>query len=303
VTDPWDRRNQPQPPPYPQAGQPQYPQGQPQHPQGPPQYPQGPSPGYSPPAPPAEPPATGKKRGRDGISIVLILVIVLALVLAAAIGAELYARNRGEAKVARVVGCLAEDGADVSFGMMPPFLIQHMTKKYSSIHIETDGNQLSDAKGMKLDLTLDDVNLEETADSNGTIGGLDAIVTWTSAGMQQTIEDSIPFIGSLVTGVTTNPADDTIELEAPLGSIVATPEVTNGELTLQMKELTGLGFTLPSESVQPALDVLSSKLTDELPLGIKADSVEVTDDGVVTTFSSENATIPADGNDPCFESL
>jgi LmeA-like phospholipid-binding len=303
VTDPWDRRNQPQPPPYPQAGQPQYPQGQPQHPQGPPQYPQGPPPGYSPPAPPAEPPATGKKRGRDGISIVLILVIVLALVLAAAIGAELYARNRGEAKVARVVECLAEDGADVSFGMMPPFLLQHMTKKYSSIHIETDGNQLSDAKGMKLDLTLDDVNLEETADSNGTIGGLDAIVTWTSAGMQQTIEDSIPFIGSLVTGVTTNPSDDTIELEAPLGSIVAAPEVTNGELTLQMKELTGLGFTLPSESVQPALDVLSSKLTDELPLGIKADSVEVTDDGVVTTFSSENATIPADGNDPCFESL
>jgi hypothetical protein len=92
-------------------------------------------------------------------------------------------------------------------------------------------------------------------------------------------------------------------LEAPLGSIVAAPEVTNGELTLQTKELTGLGFTLPSESVQPALDALSSKLTDELPLGIKADSVEVTDDGVVTTFSTQNATIPAGGNDPCFDTL
>jgi LmeA-like phospholipid-binding len=301
VTDPWDRRNQPQPPQYPQGGQPQYPQRQPQYPQG--GQPQGPPPGYAAPPPPPGPPATAKKRGRDGISLVLILVIVLALVLAAAIGTELYARSRGESKVARVVECLAEDKADVSFGMMPPFLIQHMTENYSSIHIETDGNQLSDAKGMKLDLTLDDVNLEDTADSKGTIGRLDAIVTWTSAGMQQTIEDSIPLIGSLVTGVTTNPSDGTIELEAPLGSIVAAPEVTNGELTLQTKELTGLGFTLPSESVQPALDALSSKLTDELPLGIKADSVEVTDDGVVTTFSTQNATIPAGGNDPCFDTL
>ena len=65
-----------------------------------------------------------------------------------------------------------------------------------------------------------------------------------------------------------------------------------------MKELTGLGFTLPSESVQPALDALSSKLNDELPLGIKADSVEVTDDGVVTKFSTQNATIPAGGRRP-----
>ncbi len=47
-----------------------------------------------------------------------------------------------------------------------------------------------------------------------------------------------------------------------------------------MKELTGLGFTLPRETIQPALDALTSKLTDELPMDIKADSVEVTDDGV-----------------------
>ena len=67
--------------------------------------------------------------------------------MAGAIGVELYSRNRGETKVAKVVECLAQDKADVSFGMMPPFLIQHMTKKYSSIHIETDGNQLERRQG------------------------------------------------------------------------------------------------------------------------------------------------------------
>jgi hypothetical protein len=156
---------------------------------------------------------------------------------------------------------------------------------------------------MKLDLTLDDVNLKDTADSKGTIGALDATILWTSEGMHQTIENSIPLIGSLVTGVTTNPSDNTVELEAPLGSIVASPEVSNGELKLQMKELTGLGFTLPSEAVQPALDALSEMLNEELPLGIEAQSVEVTKDGVVTKFATQNATIPKGGNNPCFENL
>ena len=47
-----------------------------------------------------------------------------------------------------------------------------------------------------------------------------------------------------------------------------------------MTELTGLGFTLPRETIQPALDSLTSQLTEELPMNIKADSVEVTDTGV-----------------------
>ena len=49
-----------------------------------------------------------------------------------------------------------------------------------------------------------------------------------------------------------------------------------------MQELTGLGFTLPREAVQPALDAFSSQLTKNYPLGIHADSVQVTDSGVTS---------------------
>ena len=38
-----------------------------------------------------------------------------------------------------------------------------------------------------------------------------------------------------------------------------------------MVNLSGLGFTLPRETVQPALDAFSSQLTQDYPLGIKAD--------------------------------
>ena len=41
----------------------------------------------------------------------------------------------------------------------------------------------------------------------------------------------------------------------------------------------------------------------DYPMGIKADAIQVTDDGVSGQLSTTNATIPAGGNDACFTSL
>ena len=70
-----------------------------------------------------------------------------------------------------------------------------------------------------------------------------------------------------------------------------------------MVELTGLGFTLPRETVQPALDAFTSTLTKNLPMGIHADSVQVTDTGVTAKFITRNATIPNGQQDPCFAGI
>ena len=70
-----------------------------------------------------------------------------------------------------------------------------------------------------------------------------------------------------------------------------------------MTELTGLGFTLPREAVQPALDAFTSQLTKDYPLGIHADTLQVTDSGVMSQFSTQNASIPKGNNDPCFAGL
>jgi hypothetical protein len=55
--------------------------------------------------------------------------------------------------------------------------------------------------------------------------------------------------------------------------------------------------------VQSALDNLTKKLNDNYPLGIHADSVEVTGTGVVGKFSSQNASIPKEDANPCFARL
>ena len=103
--------------------------------------------------------------------------------------------------------------------------------------------------------------------------------------------------------MSTNPSAGTIELQGALGNITAKPTVTDNGISLQVQELTGLGFTLPRETVQPALDAFTSTLTKNYPLGIKADGVQVTDNGVVAQFSTQNATIPKGQEDPCFAGL
>lgn len=296
MTDPWARPNQPAPPP-------QQPQGAPPQAPPPPQFQQ-----------PHDAPASEQdsSRGRvkdffrDPLSIVLVVVIVVALVVAGVLAAELYARHRADSVVGQTVSCVVQDDVKVSFGVMPPFLIQHMSGHYTNIHVETAGNQIREAKGMKVNISINDVRLQDTADSSGSVGSLVADVNWSSDGIRQTIADSIPIVGAFVTGVSTNPSEGTIELQGALGAIKAKPVLVNNGISLQVTELTGLGFTLPKEAVQPALDAFTGQLIQSFPMGIHANSVRVTDSGVESQFSTQNAAIPKSQGaqaDPCFAAL
>ena len=115
----------------------------------------------------------------------------------------------------------------MSFSAMPPFLWQHMTGKYDNISIETAGNQIREAKGMKAQITSTTSGCASNGHSKGTIGALDATITWTADGIKQTVQNAIPLLGSFVTDVKTNPSDGTIELEGALGSIIAKPTVVD----------------------------------------------------------------------------
>lgn len=304
MTDHWARpanQGPPVPPP------PQFPQGPPTgQPAGPPPG----TPGGPPPGTPGAPPekesslaAKIKNLFRDPLSIVLVVVIVIALVAAGLLGGELYARSRADSVVAKATECVVQDSASASFGTLPPFLVQHISGHYTNIHIETAGNQVRQAKGMKVNLDIKDVRLQDTGTTNGSIGSLVANITWSADGIKNTIQNAIPLVGAFVTGVKTNPSDGTIELQGALGNITAKPTVADNGISLQVTELTGLGFSLPRETVQPALDAFTSTLTKNYPLGIHADSVQVTDSGVVSQFSTQNASIPKGNQDPCFAGL
>ena len=98
---------------------------------------------------------------------------MVSLVIAGLIGAELYVRHVANNKVAEAVACEVKDQATATFGVTPLVLWQIATKHFTNISVETAGNQIRDAKGMKIKLTIDNVQLKSTPTSKGTIGALE----------------------------------------------------------------------------------------------------------------------------------
>jgi len=253
-----------------------------------------------PPPPPSPPEKRRRARGLNWQTIALVVVIVVALVVGGLAGAELYARHRADSVLTEVAECVVQDGVSISFGVNPPFLWQHITGHYTNISVTTAGNQVQSAKGMTAQVTVKDVRLQDSSDSKGTIGSLNATLSWKSAGIKDTVAANLPGVGNLVTGVSTDAAAGTIILDATGSSVTAKPVVTDGDLNLEVVDVNGL---LPKDVVQTGLDGLTKKLNDNYPLGIHADSVKVTDTGVVGTFSSQNASIPKEDANPCFARL
>ena len=294
MTDPWARPTDQSPPAPTEALPPQPPADQPAQVDGP--------------APAASQKqdssalAKVKKLLSDPLSVVLVFVIVVALIAAGVLGGELYARNRADQIVASTVECVVGDGAKASFDPLPPFLMQHVSGHYTNINVETAGNQIREAKGMKVKLGIKDVRIKETADSSGTVGSLVADIDWNTDGIRQTVADMVqlPFIGSAISDVKTNPSNGTIQLKGLLGTITAKPTVVNKGISLQIVDLSAIGLSWPRETLQPILDKFTAQITENYPMGIHADSVQVTDNGVLAKFSTTNASMPKPADDPCF---
>ena len=235
----------------------------------------------TPPPPPADAPET-HKRGffANRTSLWLILLIVALIVVAVPIGAELYARHVASTKVANAVQCEVQDSSSVSFSPVPPVLWQYLTKDYSDISVQTSGNQVRQAKGMKVSLDIRDIKLNNTSSSQGTIGSLSGTISWSTDGIKQSIQDAIPGLGKFVSGdVTANPGDGTISIKGTFASATVKPQIVNNGLSLQVVSLSALGSNMSTASVQKNLDELTSKATQNYPLGIHADSVKVTSSG------------------------
>ncbi len=231
--------------------------------------------------------------------IVLALISLLVLALVGLVGAELYARHTASSKVTSAVECEVQDSASVSFAATPPVLWQYFTGHYSDISVQTAGNQVRSAKGMKVSIDIQDVRPGSGNNTKGTIGSLNGTITWSSDGIKQSVQDAVPVLGSFVTNkVTTNPSDGTVELKGLLDSATVKPQIVDNGLSLQVVNLTALGSKMSTDTVQKNLDDLTSKATKNYPLGIHADTVKVTDSGVEATFSASNATIPASSSQP-----
>ena len=279
------------------------------------------------PPPPAQP-TTKRKRSRGPLSIVLIVVIVLAIAAAGLLGAELYARTVAVDKIKSATACFiesSEDAVDVSFETSPPVLMQYFDDKYTGFTITTDGPGIRSVQGMTANIAVDDVDRSGGAHGQGTIGAINATIDWTSEGMRESANSALKeaideylegsflsFLGdwistdAVVTGVHTDASTGIVTLEGMFDSRIAVKPETTADGGIKL-EIQPDGFTLggdldlPAEDLQSKLDEMTSELTDN-EYNLRADSLEVTNSGVVATFSASDIDIPAsDGTSGCFE--
>ncbi|QCH25625.1 hypothetical protein DSM43276_03911 [Mycobacteroides salmoniphilum] len=263
-----------------------------------------PPPPVSPPPSDAPPEPAEPKKGRDYRSLVLIAVIVVAVFVAAVLGIELYARQRTSSEVNAATSCLVQDGATASFGPMP-LVVQYLGNHIDKLTIKTAGNQIAQAKKMSVAITVRDISLKKTADSLGTIGRLDVEVSWPTAGITESARDLVPgMLGSLVGDATTNESTGEVTLSAAggLAQITTKPVIKDGMVTLQSENVSAF-IGLPREIIQPALDTFSKGLVGgQYPMGLKAQEVKVTNDGITVKLSSTNQPMKPVEN-PCLQNL
>ena len=202
------------------------------------------------PGPPTSPASRDSRGGRGFFTrqtITLLAVIAVAALAGGLACAELYARHRADAVLVGIAECVVSDGATISYGVNPPFLWQHITGHYTNIAVHTAGDRVLSAEGMTADVTLEDVRLSGSGDSKGTIGALDATLTWTAAGIKDTVAANLPGVGALVTDVTTDPSAGTLEMAAGSASVTAKPIVVEGDLNLEVLAVTS---PFPKDAVQ-----------------------------------------------------
>ncbi|TDZ92786.1 hypothetical protein CCUG62472_03404 [Mycobacteroides salmoniphilum] len=263
-----------------------------------------PPPPVSPPPSDAPPEPAEPKKGRDYRSLVLIAVIVVAVFVAAVLGIELYARQRTSSEVNAATSCLVQDGATASFGPMP-LVVQYLGNHIDKLTIKTAGNQIAQAKKMSVAITVRDISLKKTADSLGTIGRLDVEVSWPTAGITESARELVPgMLGSLVGDATTNESTGEVTLSAAggLAQITTKPVIKDGMVTLQSENVSAF-IGLPREIIQPALDTFSKGLVGgQYPMGLKAQEVKVTNDGITVKLSSTNQPMKPVEN-PCLQNL
>ena len=195
--------------------------------------------------------------------------------------------------------CEVQDSASVSFAATPPVLWQYLTNHFTDISGQTAGNQVRSAKGMKVSLDIRDINLNSTNNSKGTIGSMNGTITWSADGIKQSIQNAVPVLGKFVAGeVTTNPGEGTVSDEGPFGQRHRQTADRQQRTVAAGGRMSALGSKMSTDTARRYLDDLTSKATQNYPLGIHADSVKVTDSGVEATFSTSNATIPASSSQP-----
>lgn len=219
----------------------------------------------------------------------MIAVLVVLVLVAALLGGELYFRQQ-------IKSCLAgqlesEIGSQVDVGLgWKPILISLVDRQVSSVTLDSNDARFGPAEGMTVHAEVEDVNLEQNADSNGTIGSSSADIAWSTDGIARTLQSQ--GIGALVSGVTSDASAGTLSFAVGgLAQLTVKPAVSGDRVDVQTVDASILGLGIPTDLVDSIVGVLSDSL-QQYPLDMTPTSLTVTDSGIALSLEGGQYSIP-----------
>ncbi|MEV0249235.1 DUF2993 domain-containing protein [Nocardia sp. NPDC050712] len=219
-------------------------------------------------------------------TLTIALAVVVALLVSLLIGGEAYARHR----IANCVSAQFEQEMgskiDVGFGVKP-LLITYLDDKIGKVTVDSDDTKFGPAVGMVVHAEFHDLEMVDGGRGGGTIGSSSADVTWSNAGIEETL-------AGLVTGVSSSKSSGVLTLKVlgGLAELEVKPVVKNGVVQVETQSAALLGMGLPTDLVQGIVDVISKSL-QSYPFNMTPTEISVTDDGIAVRLSGGATELPA----------
>ncbi|GAC70160.1 LmeA family phospholipid-binding protein [Gordonia soli] len=247
---------------------------------------------------PAGPPPTGgvvtsspARRRRTGRLIAIVAAALVLVVVIAAVGSELYLRNKSKDCLQDAFGELTGTTTSVSISKKP-ILLQAIDGQIPFVQVDTDDT----AGAMRLHARADGI----TSGDSSTIKSLSgtgfvpfqrvvelskqAAAGQSSGGTSQ----GAMVEGAQIESVTGNPADQTITVNTTVQvsilpipvSVTLKPISENGKVRLEVEKANAFIFGIPPNFAQTVVDQVSTNLFGSLNDEIDINDVTVTDSGI-----------------------
>lgn len=242
-------------------------------------------------APPAPPPmgtspagATSRRRRRPWLVGLVVTLVLVALVA----GGEFFARRQLRSTVSdAMANGLHTSSVDVGIGTSPA-LLDLSRGRIDQVSLKAQQATVCQVRDVSLDAKVQDVS---TARSGGRIGESTLTLTLSERALNDLLATSK---SAKDVTATVEPSSGSVRLVGlgGLAQVQARPSLTGGKLGFTVVSAQFAGHDVQPARAQKLLGGGSGTALQQMPLGLRATSVHVTDAGLETSFHGQPTTLP-----------
>ena len=225
-----------------------------------------------------------------------IALISVGTLLTLTLGAEVTAHTLIDHKIGTIAGRAFEAShPNVSIGSTP-VLVDLASGQISKVSVDSSSATICQLSGVDVSATLHDVGISSDDGQGRSVGHTHATLILGSTALQSAVATKNSKLAAALT-ISTDPANDLVHVKIGPGGLVDVaerPSLDGQTMKISLESVTVAGRPVPT-SLATQLTGGSSpneRSFTELPMGLKATGVAVTDAGIAVTFDGGATHLP-----------